>query len=139
MAKRKLPKPKEAGDPEVNNRKVIEADSTDHDGGEAKSATRASIASEDDCLRALTQIPGLVAMKMLSTAQANSMRGVYSAILQHHQKNHHVPGDTGLGDADVLELLRHKPEMISMLEPLLTDKQIEMLMRDAKDGENEQT
>jgi hypothetical protein len=44
------------------------------------------VASVEQCLRALTQLPGLVAMGMLIPAQSNALRASFATILQHDQK-----------------------------------------------------
>ena len=84
-------------------------------------------------------MPGLVAMGVLTTAQANSIRGVYSTILGYHQKARNARSVQTLDNDNVLEILRQNPEMISMVESLLTDEQVEMLMNDATDGEDEES
>lgn len=99
---------------------------------------RAEIPSVQDCLRALAQLPGLIALKALSTGQANAIRGAYNAILQQHQHSQ-ASGQQQLSDDNVLELYRQHPEMISMLEPLLTDAQIKMVMGTDRDGQDGQT
>ena len=102
-------------------------------------SSRQAIASDEDCLNALSKMPGLVAMGVLTTAQANSIRGVYSTILGYHQKARNARSVQTLDNDNVLEILRQNPEMISMVESLLTDEQVEMLMNDATDGEDEES
>jgi len=92
------------------------------------------IPDADACLIAMAQLPGLVALKVLKPAQANSIRAAYRDILQHHQKNAPRDGEKRSTDVDVLELARKDPHIFSLLEPILTDEQIKMAMHDAKDG-----
>jgi len=96
----------------------------------------AAAASADQCLRALTQLPGLVAMGMLTPAQANSMRATYATILQHYQKTQSTPSHAP-ATADVVQAVRNNPELAALLEPLLTDEQIEALMQETReDGDS---
>ena len=53
---------------------------------------RHRIATEEECLAALSRLPALVALGMLTTSQANTVRSIYVSILQHHQKQ---PAGTG--------------------------------------------
>ena len=99
--------------------------------GKAKSqGGKKRIPSREECLYAIHQLAGLVALGMLTSAQANSIRASYREILKHHDRAHVAAGGAGLADGNVLELARNHPEILSMLEPLLTDEQIAMVMRD---------
>lgn len=103
-----------------------------------KPPNRHSIASEEDCLSALSRLPGLVTMGFLSTTQANSMRGVYATILRHLQQGKSTQSDQQLDNDSVLDMLRRDPKILSLLEPLLTSEQVAMVMcsgTDADDGQ----
>jgi hypothetical protein len=82
-------------------------------------------------LRALAQLAGLVALGVLTPAQANSIRASYREILQFHLKSQ-SRDPKGLSNADVLELMRKDPRILSMLEPILTEEQVAMVMKGAK-------
>lgn len=97
--------------------------------GQPKNNAR-NIPSAEACLAALAQLPGLVALKYLTPAEANAVRGVYQAILQHHQKARAASIQPGIADADLLEIARANPEILSMLEPLLTDEQMDLILGD---------
>lgn len=92
------------------------------------------IPSAEACLRALAQLAGLVALGVLKPAQANSIRASYREILQYHQKSQSREERQGLSNADVLDLVRKDPRILSMLEALLTDEQIAMAMKAVQDG-----
>ena len=107
--------------------------------GRQQSGTKKqSVPDADACLVALGQLPGLVAMGILTTAQANSMRGVYSTILQQHQRTRATRDQAQLDDANVMTILRDNPAMLSMLAPLLTDEQIAMVMDESASEEDGQ-
>jgi len=93
----------------------------------------------DACLAALAHVAGMLAMGFMEPARANAIRAVYSQILQHHQQRQTRPSPAGLSNADLLDLLTKDPQMVSMLEPLLTDEQIALLTRggeaNAEDGQ----
>jgi hypothetical protein len=92
----------------------------------------------DDCLDALGQLPGLIAMKLVTTAQANSIRGVYSTILQQHRRTQSGRDQAQLDDAGMMAILRDNPNMLSMLAPLLTEEQIAAIMEDCEGTEDGQ-
>lgn len=93
------------------------------------------IASEEDCLAALSQLPALVTMGLVDLKQANTYKGIYGVILQHYQKkqvnaDHPVLDQPGLAD-----VLRKNPRLANILEPLLSREQIEALMRQGNDAD----
>ncbi len=92
--------------------------------------------SEEQCASILSQLPGLIAMGMITTAKANAIRGACNAVLQYHQKGKGSPGQERFEDADVLTLLRTNPQMMAVIEPMLTSTQLELVLKDAKDGGN---
>ncbi len=92
----------------------------------------------DACLDALGQLPGLIAMGLVTTAQANAIRGVYSTILQQHHRTRAGRDQAQLDDADVMAILRDNPSMLSMLAPLLTDEQVAAIMEDSEGAEDGQ-
>lgn len=107
---------------------------TDQPQEEPRRRKRGTIASIEDCLIALASLAGAVAMGLLKPAQANSIRASYTEILRYHQKNETRSDRNGLADADVMEIMRKDPKMFSMMEPFLTDEQIDLVMKNAKDG-----
>ena len=77
-------------------------------------------------------------MGLLTTAQGNAIRGVYSTILQHHDRTRAGREQTQIDDADVMAMLRDNPSLLSMLEPLLTDEQIAAIMEDSRGDDDGQ-
>jgi hypothetical protein len=76
---------------------------------------------------------------MLTPAQANSMRASHATILRYHEKRQSAPVH-GPATADVMQAVRDHPELAAVLEPLMSDEQIESLMKEARDhreGEGE--
>ena len=74
---------------------------------------------------------------LLGTAQANTIRGVYSEILKYHERQQSGPSRSVVDEKGVAKLLRKQPEFAKLFEPLLTDEQIDMLMRGGKDAGND--
>jgi len=73
---------------------------------------------------------------MLTTRQADSLRGIYNTILQYH---HRQPAGKVAGSVDqsrLVEILQKNPELVNLLEPVLTDEQIDMVLQNATDGAN---
>ena len=96
------------------------------------------IPSREECLFALAHLAGLVALRLIEPSQANAMRGIFEAILREHNFHHGGRGPQ-LGDDVVRKISQDNPELIAMLEPLLTDAQIDLLMREKGDDAERQT
>jgi len=97
---------------------------------------KSGIPSETECLRLMARLAGLVAIGFLRPPQANAIRAAYQQILQFH-RNKAKEVEKGLANADVLELLRSDPNLLSLLEPLLTDEQVAMVTTDMQ-GHNDE-
>jgi hypothetical protein len=114
-------------------------------GGKRRSSARSgggekrrSYPDEEQCLAAIARLAGLVAMGILTTSRANAIRASFVEILRWHRATRGSREQQRLDDADLIGLLRTNPELLAMLEPLLTEDQIDMLTREA-DGSEEQT
>lgn len=87
------------------------------------------ILSEEECLAALGQIPAALLCGVLTVAKANSMRAVYTSLLQHHQQRRRSGEERGgVADDGLVEMLSRHPEYANLLEPFLSDEQIAALM-----------
>lgn len=94
-----------------------------------------SYPDEEQCLAAISRLAGLVAMGLLTTSKANSIRASFAEILRWHRTARGARQQQRLEDTDLIGLLRSNPELLAMLEPLLTDDQIDMLTREAAGSE----
>lgn len=93
------------------------------------------IPSEEECLAALARLPTLVTLKFLTTAQANTIRGSYAQILQHHYRQRAAQDRGAAVDNDtVAEQLARHPELANQLEPLLSKELIAAIMARAGKG-----
>jgi len=99
-------------------------------------SAKPAIPSADDCARAIAQVAGLVAIGLLKPAQANAIRAAFRDIQQYH-KSKAKEADNSLSNADVMNLLRKDPTLLNMLEPLLTDEQIDQVMRNKGAGDEQ--
>ncbi len=95
---------------------------------------RRHVATEEECLAALSGLPAMVALGMLSTAKANTIRGTYMAILQHHRQKQAPADRGGVNDDALVDMLSRHPELANLLEPLLSAEQIASILARAKDG-----
>ena len=102
-----------------------------HDERDRQSLRKPWVPTTEDCLGALGQLPGLVALKLLKPSEANALRAVYHEILEHQRRTASHDAAGGLADRDVLDLAREDPRRFAMLEPLLSDEQIAMVAKDA--------
>ena len=100
-----------------------------------KRSRKARILTVEDCLKALSAIPALVAMGYLGTAQANSLRATYQAILQQHRQGTSASSARVPPNLDLGQVLRDHPELAILLEPFLTDEQIESVMREGEEDD----
>jgi hypothetical protein len=135
--------------PSADGPKQLEYDA-DHPGGDRAEAPPGAAGQEDprptrkvpstrECLEGLAQLPGLVALNLLKPAQANSIRGVYREILQHHEKCESRETHARQTNVDVLEAARKDPHLFNLLEPFLSDEQVAMVMQDAREGDGGET
>ncbi len=90
-------------------------------GGQPKLPTR------EECLAAVHQSAGLVALGLLTPAQANSMRGSYTVLLKEFG-NQAAAGPT-LTNESVVELLRTNPRLLSSFAPFLSEEQLRLIAR----------
>jgi hypothetical protein len=97
---------------------------------------RPRIMSAADCIAVLSQLVSLVTLKVISTGQANTIKGACTAILQHHERQQNAPARTVVNEKDLAAQLRKNSELATLLEPLLTDEQIEILVRDGMDADD---
>ncbi|MBW3596972.1 MAG: hypothetical protein KY475_06820 [Planctomycetes bacterium] len=107
-----------------------------HNGARGRRHDRV-IPTAEDCLDAMARLPGLLTLGVLNSAQVNAIRAIYAGILQYHQRSQARDERQGISNADVIELMRSNPAILSMLEPLLTDEQIAMVMDDVRDEDND--
>lgn len=137
-----MPDPKPPGLNPSAPKKLTDGRTEDQDRGDRAArnprpprgkASGSAIPNAEDCLQALARMPGLVALGILKPAQASAIRGCYADILAYH-RGRAKEAEKGLSNDDVRGLLRENPELLSLLEPLLTSEQVEMLMKDAGDG-----
>ncbi len=126
----------EAGDdrPNKSNRAQDTYETHDHTGRRK----RGEIPSIEDCLAVLKSLAGAVALGLLTPPQAKTIHACYAEILRHHQHHQSHSDRKGVADADVVELLRKDPKIFSVLEPFLTDDQIDLVMKNAKEGDRGQ-
>jgi hypothetical protein len=103
--------------------------------GQTRRKGRSEALNVDQCLRGLSQLPGLIALGIFTPAQGNSTRAVFATILQHLQKAQETP-IPARATADLVQALRNHPELATILEPILTDEQLDSLMQEARDAED---
>jgi hypothetical protein len=89
-----------------------------------------AIPSVEDCLRAIAALSGLIALRVLTPAQANSIRANFVAILRQHEPARQT-STAQLADESVMEIWAKHPELLDYIEVLLTPEQLEMIMRQA--------
>lgn len=94
------------------------------------------ILSKTECLSGLSQIPGLLAMKLVAPTHANAMARVYSILLQYDKEETTRSNQAGLSQPTLIETLRKNPDVINQIAPLLTKGQFDYLVREIQDADD---
>lgn len=135
-----LPGPGDTG-PEKIGYEQARGDNCDRGAGaetshrrQQRHSTESDILSENDCLRRIARTAELVALGVFKPSVANALRSSYRDILQHH-KAKAKEAEKNLSNGDVIEVLKKDPRLLSLLEPLLSQEQVDMIMKSA-DGSN---
>jgi hypothetical protein len=97
----------------------------------------ADIPSIDELLGMLMKLNRLVVLKVISTAQANTIQRSLRTMLDIQMKRtqgqpHELPQEA------LADLCRSDPSILNLLEPFLPDELVERLMEEVKD-DNDQT
>lgn len=106
------------------------------DSRDAAGHSRRPIPSVDELLANLKHLAGLVALGLMPPARANAIRANLVEILRWHGRAPAAGEGPRLADDDVLAMLRERPELLKVIEPLLTAEQIALVTRDA--GEHDE-
>jgi hypothetical protein len=87
-------------------------------------------------LGAIAQLARLVAMGSLKTAQANAIRAAFREILLYH-RNKSKEAEKGISTVELLDVLGKDPKLLPLFEPLLSQEQVEWILRAGdSDGED---
>lgn len=91
------------------------------------------IHSLEECLALLSQLPFLVVGGLITSAQANAMRGILKDILAFHQCSGGPQAGPAI-DQRLLQLVRTNPDFANLLAPFLTTEQAAQLLQEAANG-----
>jgi hypothetical protein len=126
-----------SGQPEGSNSNTnagADSSRSDSRASHKRRRRKGRILSREECLAMLSVMPDLVTLKYISTAQANTNRAILRTILQEC----HGPQPTtatATANDDLLRTLREQPELLEMIEPLLSDDTFDMLMKGFKEDD----
>ena len=74
--------------------------------------------------------------RLLETAQVNAIRASFREILLHHRSKT-KEAEKGISNVELLDVLRKDPKLLSLFEPLLSQEQVEWILRAGdSDGED---
>jgi len=93
--------------------------------------------SEERCLNALDNIPGLLLGGAINTSQANVVRGVYSTMLQHLRQRNTGSSAPVISQTDLVEQVRKNPKLINSLAAILPQEQIDEILKEIQGDESE--
>ena len=91
-------------------------------------ALASDVPTQQECMRALGRLPILITLKVISTQQANAIRGTYQTVLNEIHRSTSDGGTAAVADDNVIALLKANPELLNLVEPLLTDQQVRDLL-----------
>jgi hypothetical protein len=102
-----------------------------HNNHDAGRAADNGVPSREACQKAIAALPGLVAIRVLQPAQANSIRASYERILREYDRDRsaqraHIP------DGDLSKVYEQHPDVIDLIAPLLNAEQLQLLVDKAK-------
>jgi len=109
--------------------------SRDSEGAGESSRTRSGrrgrpeIYDAERCLQLLSQLTVLLMMGLITPAKANAVRANLTALLQHYQHQESRAGGRTVADDDLQEIVRRDSRLLELLEPFLSDAQIDLLMQ----------
>ncbi len=98
-----------------------------------QSKTKRRCHSVEECLALLSQLPLLLASRLITPSVANAMRSTLHEILAHHQRSVGPQGGPAVDDR-LLQFLRTNPDFANSLAPFLTTEQADQLLREAANG-----
>jgi hypothetical protein len=99
-------------------------------GGEDARGEELHFSSKPQILHKLDQLPGLVAIGVLTPTKANSMRSIYQTMLSHLGDSAPSGGEV-VTDEDVIKIMRLQPELLKVIQPFLTQAQLDLVIREA--------
>ncbi len=94
------------------------------------------IPSVDELLRQLIQLNGAVALGAISSKEANVIQKNVKTVLDV-QMRRASRDDTGPSQEALAELCRNDPRMLNVIEPFLTDSQMNLIMSEVTDDQDE--
>ena len=103
--------------------------------GERRRRAKPPLPTEEGSLAALNALSGMTLMGLVGVPQANAIRGIHATILQHLGRKQGGPEPLRLDEPGLAAIVAKHPELASQLEPLLSDEQIDALMRRASADE----
>ena len=88
-----------------------------------------SIAILDECLQALSKLPGLVVLKVVTPSQSNAMCKVYQTLLQHHWRFVGEGAMLVAAKDTLVRLLQQHPDMAEAFAEFLDEADIAAIVK----------
>jgi len=89
--------------------------------------------TRDELLDAMEKLFSLVALGVLTTVQANTMRAILDSLLKHQQPTQHHPANGRLDVTELRRIFREQPLLFDLLAPLLSNEMLDEIMRDPEE------
>jgi hypothetical protein len=103
--------------------------------GRRPARQRVSIPSVDQILQQLIQLNGAVAIGAMSTKEANLIHKNLRTVLEVQMKRASRE-DTGPSQEALIDLCRNDPRVLNVMEPFLTDAQMDWIMNEVTGDED---
>jgi hypothetical protein len=126
-------------DPTGNDREGSRGTGGGRESAGARGGRRArpEIYDAERCLQLLSQLSVLLMMGLITPAKANAVRANLTALLQHYQHQESRAGGRTVADDDLQEIVGRDPRLLELLEPFLSDAQIDLLMQRGGEADDE--
>ncbi len=95
---------------------------------ERRQRRHAGVLTVDECLMALSALPKLIVLGILTPAQASAARATYQAILNFHGQQDAAPHRRPVDQVGFREALRANPQFANFLAGVLSDEDIADLL-----------
>jgi hypothetical protein len=99
--------------------------------------SKPKLPSVDELLDKILKLSGPLLMGLMTTSQANIILKTLKIALDMHTKSMNQQAVQGLPHEVLIELLKSRPELVKMLEPYLSDEQVQWILGQEADGDEE--
>jgi hypothetical protein len=108
----------------------------DASASQSRRRRKGRILTADDCRQMLGELPSLITLKLITPAQANAITRTLQTLMSESRASQ-ASGPAKVADENLIALLREQPHVLEMIEPMLTDEQVDQIMKGVRDDAGE--